>query len=153
MTGKRGTKTGQKYYSDFERAAGVLLLAVNQKDYKKTADMLGVSDTTIRNWEKESLTKKLEIPIMLELAIRKLLENMPDKWNGNAWAVAFGIMMDKWLLVNGQPTSRSESLFSSVENLPEEEKDAVIREAENIIRNAIAAKPNSGGDPDKDSQA
>lgn len=138
MTGKRGTKTGQKYYNDFERAAGVLLLGINQKDYKKTADMLEVSEQTIRNWEKESLTKKIEIPIMLEMAIRKLLENMPEKWNGNSWAVAFGILMDKWLLVHGQPTERTENLVSGVNDLPTDERDAVIREAESIIQRAVS---------------
>lgn len=140
MTGSRGTKTGTKYYSDFERAAGVLLLATNKQNYTLTADMLGVSEQTIRNWEKESLSKNVAIPVMLEMAIKKLLEMMPDKWSGNSWAVAFGIMMDKWLLVNGQPTQRTETLFSELDNLPEEEKNNVVREAERIITDAISRR-------------
>lgn len=141
MTGTRGTKTGQKYYSDFDRAAGVLLLATNKNDYAKTAQMLDVSEQTIRNWEKESLTKNVAIPVMLEMAIKKLLEMMPDKWTGNSWAVAFGIMMDKWLLVNGQPTARTEqtTLISDLDNLSDKEKDNVLAEAERIIREAISS--------------
>lgn len=144
MTGTRGTKTGQTYHSDFERAAGVLLLATNKQNYVLTAEQLGVSEQTIRNWEKESLSKNVAIPVMLEMAIKKLLEMMPDKWSGNSWAVAFGIMMDKWLLVNGQPTQRTESILNNIEELPQEQKDAVLSEADRIIREAISRR-NSGG--------
>ena len=143
MTGTRGTKTGQTYHSDYERAAGVLLLATNKQDYAKTADMLNVSEQTIRNWEKESLSKNVAIPVMLEMAIKKLLEMMPDKWTGNSWAVAFGIMMDKWLLVNGQPTQRTETMFGDLDNLPEDEKDNIVREAERIISAAVSRSPNN----------
>lgn len=136
--GKRGAKRGTKYHSDYEKAAGVLLLSINQNDYAKTAEMLGVTSVTIHNWEKETLSKKLAIPQMIEIAIHKLLENMPTTWTGNSWAVAFGIMMDKWLLVNGQPTERKESILANVDELPEDKKDAVIAEAERIIAEATS---------------
>src|SRR3990172_5333460 len=99
MTGKRGSKTGQKYHSDFERAAGVMLLAANNNNYETTAKQLNVTPETIHNWEKESLSKKEAIPVMLENALRKLLEMMPTTWSGNTWSIALGILMDKWLLV------------------------------------------------------
>lgn len=138
MTGKRGTKTGATYHSDFERAAGIILLGVNKQNYEKTAEMLGVSEQTIRNWEKESLTKNLAIPMMLEMTIKKLLEMMPTTWSGNSWAVAFGILMDKWLLVNGQPTQRTETFIGDLDNLSDREKEDVLREAERIINDAIS---------------
>ena len=140
MTGSRGTKTGQTYHNDFERAAGVLLLATNNQNYKLTADQLGVSESTIRNWEKESLTRNIALPFMLEMTLKKLLEMMPDIWTGNSWAVAFGILMDKWLLVNGQPTQRTESIFGEIDNLPQEEKDSIVREAERIISTAVSRR-------------
>lgn len=143
MTGKRGTKTGQKYFNDYERAAGVMLLSMNKNNYELTAEQIGVSEQTIRNWEKESLTKNIAIPVMLETAIKKLLEMMPDKWTGNTWAVAFGIMMDKWLLVNGQPTQRTETFSGSLENLDERQKENVLAEAERIIRQAAGGGPDS----------
>src|SRR5574339_706823 len=141
--GKRGTKLGQKYASDFDKAASVMLLAKNKQNYALTADMLGVSEQTIRNWEKESLTKNEAIPVILENTIKKLLEMMPTKWTGNTWAVAFGILMDKWLLVNGQPTQRTvtESIFTELENLDEEEQSGIIREAERIIKEAASRGP------------
>lgn len=152
MTGKkRGPKVGSTNHSDYEKAAGVLLLATNKQDYKKTAEMLNVTEQTIRDWEKLNLTKNLAIPVMLEMAIKKLLEMMPDKWNGNSWAVALGILMDKWLLVHGQPTQRTASLLENVNDLSEEDKDEVLREAENIIRDAVSKKTGGGSDS-KDSQ-
>lgn len=146
---KRGPKIGSTNHSDFEKAAGILLLSVNKNDYAKTAEMLGVSEQTIRDWEKLNLTKNLAIPVMLEIAIKKLLEMMPTTWTGNTWAVAFGILMDKWLLVNGQPTQRTESILSNIDELPQEQKDAVLAEAEAIIREAIAKKSSSGPDSSK----
>lgn len=140
--GKRGTKVGQKYHSDFDRAAGVMLLARNKMDYQLTAEMVGVSVETIRNWEKESFAKNEAIPVMLENAIKKLLEMMPTKWTGNTWAIAFGILMDKWLLVNGQPTQRTESTLVNLDELPEDQKDDVIAEAERIIAEGISRGTN-----------
>lgn len=143
---KRGPKVGSTNHSDFEKAAGIMLLSVNKNDYAKTAEMLGVSEQTVRDWEKLNLTKNLAIPVMLEIAIKKLLEMMPTTWNGNSWAVAFGILMDKWLLVNGQPTERTENLVSGVNELPTDERDAVIREAESIIQRAISRGSSSSMD-------
>lgn len=145
MPTKPGPKRGTKYHNEFEQAAGLILLAQNGNDYEATAKQIGVSIDTLLYWQKKSSDKKEALPILLEAAIKKMLDMMPDKWTGNSWAVAFGIMMDKWLLVNGQPTARTENttLISDLDNLTEKEKDDVLIEAERIIREAIGSSPDN----------
>lgn len=135
----------KKYHSEYEQAAGLILLATNQNDYEMTASQLGVSVDTLLYWQKKSSDKKAALPVLLEEAIKKMLDMMPDKWTGNAWAVAFGIMMDKWLLVNGQPTQRTESttILSDIDNLSDNEKEDILAEAERIIRTATSRGPNN----------
>jgi len=135
----------EKHHDEFERMAGVILLAKNGNDATKTAEQLGIHESTLFRWVAESESKKEAIPILLENAIRKLLEMMPDKWTGNTWAVAFGILMDKWLLVNGQPTQRTENttMISELDNLSDKEKDSVLAEAERIIREAVSGRPDN----------
>jgi hypothetical protein len=140
---KSGPVKGTKQHSEYEQAAGLILLATNGNDYEATAKQLGIHVDTLYKWQKNSSSKKEALPILLEEAIKKMLEMMPDKWTGNSWAIAFGIMMDKWLLVNGQPTARTETMFSEIDNLSETEKESVLAEAERIIRQANSGGPNS----------
>lgn len=140
---KVGTK--EKHHDEFERMAGVILLAKNGNNAAKTAEQLGINESTLYRWVAESESKKETIPILLETAIRKILQMMPDKWTGNTWAIAFGILMDKWLLVNGQPTARTENttVISDLDQMNEKEKDAILAEAERIIQQAIGSGTNS----------
>ena len=137
---KPGPKVGMKYHSEYEQAAGLILLATNQNDYEATASQLGVSVDTLLYWQKKSSDKKEALPILLEQAIKRMLEMMPDKWTGNSWAIAFGIMMDKWLLVNGQPTARTENILTDIDSMSEKEKDAVLTEASRIIQEAVSGR-------------
>lgn len=126
----------KKYHNEFEQAAGLILLAKNGNDYEATAKQLNVHVDTIYKWQKTSSSKKEALPILLEEAIKRMLELMPEKWTGNSWAIAFGIMMDKWLLINGQPTQRTENILTDLENLSEAEKDNILAEANRIIATA-----------------
>jgi hypothetical protein len=131
-------------YSETFITETIVRLAVNRFDYDKTAEQMGVTARTIRNWEKNF--PKKGVPELLERAIERLLMVIPSDMKGNDWAVALGILMDKWLLVNGQATQRTENLIGSINDLPEEEKSAIIREAENIIASAVSKRSGGGND-------
>jgi transposase-like protein len=135
----------EKHHSEFEKAAGIILLARNSGNIEETAKQLNIDKSTLHRWIAESETKKEALPILLEQAIKKMLDMMPDKWTGNSWAIAFGIMMDKWLLVNGQPTARTEqtTVISDLDQMNDKEKDAILTEAERIIREAISGRPDN----------
>jgi len=123
-------------YSDLEQAEAMIRLAVNKGDYDKTAVDTGVSRSTLLRWSK--MTPKKGVSELLERAIERLLMVIPDKMNGDQWAIALGILLDKWLLVQGQATSRTE-LMRVLRVESEDELSAVIREAERILTESSGA--------------
>lgn len=133
-------------YSDAETTEAMIRLAVNKYNYKLTAEQTGIDEKTLRRWDK--IATKKTVPELLERAIERLLMVIPADMKGSDWAVSFGILMDKWLLMNGQATSRTENLIGNIDNLPEKEKDAVIREAERIIAEAVGKRTGGGNDTD-----
>jgi len=133
-----------KKYSDALVSEALVLLAVNKYDYEKTSETLGVSDRTLRRWDKDAIKKG--IPELLGRAIERMLMHIPTNWKGNDWAIALGILMDKWLLLQGEPTSRAESVFKTIEGMTNSERDAVIVEAERILAGAIGG----GSTPSED---
>ena len=135
---KRGVKIGTKYHDDFTKAAAMIFLGTVGNNYELTAQQFGVTPETIHNWEKVSLAKKEALPELIESTLRKLIEMMPKEWTGNTWAIAFGILMDKWLLVHNMPTERKESLFADLtEQLEPNTRENVINYAEDIIKDAM----------------
>ena len=107
---------GYKNYSDHEKAEAIIRLAVNKYDYKKTAEQSNISERTLRRWDKVAIKKG--VPDLLERAIQRL-----------------GILMDKWLLLQGEPTERTENLLKTFGALTDDERQAVIHEAQEIIGN------------------
>lgn len=118
-------------YSDSFVTEAIIRLAANKYDYNKTAEQVGVPARTIRNWEK-SFPKK-GVPELLDRAIERMLMVIPDKWHGQDWAIALGILIDKWLLIQGEPTERTENLVKHFEGLTNEEREAVIDRAREIL--------------------
>jgi len=133
-----------KKYSDALVSEALVLLAVNKYDYEKTSETLGVSDRTLRRWDKDAIKKGIHE--LLGRAIERMLMHIPTNWKGNDWAIALGILMDKWLLLQGEPTSRAESVFKTIEGMTNSERDAVIVEAERILAGAIGG----GSTPSED---
>lgn len=117
-------------YSDAEVTEAMIRLAVNKYDYDKTAEQVGVSAKTLQRWDKN--VSKKGVPELLERAIERLLMVIPEKMDANQWAIALGILIDKWLLLQGQATSRTE-LMRVLRIESEDELSAVIREAERIL--------------------
>src|SRR5512138_1877724 len=99
---------GYRDYSETEVAEALIKLAVNKYDYKKTAQATGISVRTLRRWDK--LAPKKGVPDLLERAIERLLMVIPSDFNGSNWAITLGILLDKWLLMSGKPTSRAENI-------------------------------------------
>lgn len=128
-------------YTDAQRSAAMITLALNKFDYEKTEIELGIDRKVLQRWDKE-LPKRM-IPEMLEEAIGKLFDRMPAKFTEKAWGITLGILLDKYLLVNNQPNSRLETTINTVINASEEEKAAIIAEAERIL----ASRNFSGSDP------
>lgn len=126
-------------YSDAQVTEALIKLAINKYDYDKTAEDTGISARTLKRWDNNA-TKK-GIPQLLERAIERMLMNIPADWKGNDWAIALGILMDKWLLVQGKATSRTESsVMTMLQNIPDSELNELIREFEAAASQAPAAQ-------------
>ena len=126
-----------KKYSDMFVQEAMIKLAINKYNYDKTAEDLGeVTPRTLRNWEKDFVKKG--IPELLERSIERMLMVIPQDMKARDWAISLGILMDKWLLAQGMATSRTENLFQSLNDMPDEELNELVRQFEEhaITRNA-----------------
>lgn len=135
-----------KTYSEAQEAEALIVLAVNKYDLDKTAKETGVSASTLKRWAKHG-TKK-GVGDLLERAIERMLMHIPTDWRGNDWAIALGILMDKWLLMQGEATTRTETLVRDMQNLSPEQKSAVIAEADAILARAREGSRLHQGDAD-----
>lgn len=123
-------------YSDAEITEAMIRLAINKYDYELTSSQLGISDRTLRRWD-NSATKK-GVPQLLERAIERMLMVIPEKWTGHDWAISLGILLDKYQLLRGEPTERTENIFTQLQKLPESELDELIDQFEQA---AISGRP------------
>lgn len=126
-----------KQYSEAEQTESIIRLATNRYDYKTTSEQLGISIPTLRRWNK--VVPKKTVPELLDRAISRMLMVIPDKWDGNSWAIALGILMDKWLLLQGKATSRVANLVEGLEKLDDAELDQLVSEFQ-AAANAEPAK-------------
>ena len=127
-------------YSDAEVTEAMILLAVNKYDWDKTAEQFGVSTKTLRLWNKNFQEKS--VPELLNRAIQRMLMVIPSTMTGKDWGITMGILMDKWLIMQGQPTSRVENLVSALENMSNEDLKELEQE---FIKHASV----EGSDADK----
>jgi len=126
-----------KQYSDAFRSEAMIRLMVNKYDYELTAQQLGIAKKSLYNWEKDYTKKDIpDVPAMLERAIMRMLAHIPEKWNGNDWGIALGILLDKWLLVQGKANQRIENLIGVLGQLPDDELDELTRQFENAASRA-----------------
>ena len=124
-------------YSDAERTAALLALAANGNDVKTTAKQVKVDPRTLYKWQQQRAAKK-HIPEMIETAIGVLLERIP-KLSGRDWGITLGILIDKWLLMQGAPTSRAENIVKGLNDLPAGQRSAVLNAAERILAGAVSS--------------
>ncbi len=118
-------------YSDGEVAEALIRLSINKYDFDLTAEQSGISKSALKRWARKS--PKKGVADLLDRAIQRMLMVIPKNMNTKDWAIALGILMDKWLLIQGEPTERSESLLRTMSELTKEEKDAVVERARAVI--------------------
>lgn len=136
-------------YSDAFVTEALIRLAINKYDYAKTAEQLQIPERTLRRWENDENVLKKSVPDLLDRAIERMLMVIPDKWNGHDWAVSLGILLDKYLLLQGEPTNRTENLIRGLKDVSQDDRDAVIKEAERILAKAASGGVDSG-EPETD---
>lgn len=130
-------------YSDTFKQEALICLALNKYNYAKAADSVGVPIRTLRRWDKD--VAKNSVPELLERAIEHLLASIPTL-RGQDWAIALGILMDKWLLLQGMPTQRTEGIWKRIEQMNDTELDDVLAEAERILAVPVPAGGGGNGD-------
>jgi len=133
-----------KNYSDAFKTEAMVRLAINRFDYEKTAEQTGVTERSLRNWEKDF--PKKGVPELLERAIERMLMVIPENWTGHDWAVSLGILIDKLQLIHGEPTERTENIFTAIQSLPDDELDDIIRQFEQAAngRSVVTGKNGKG---------
>ena len=125
-------------YSDLKRAEVITRLAANGHDYQKTAAETGVGRSTLQRWAKTCPRngQKKGVSELLEAAIEHLLSTIPQDLNGKEWAIAVGILFDKWLIMQGLPTARVEQILQQLGGMGDLDVNSVLAEAEAILREA-----------------
>ena len=128
-------------YSDAEKAEALIRLAINKYNFEKTSKDLGITKMTLRRWNKN--VPKKGVADLLERAIERLLMSIPEKMGGQQWSIAIGILMDKWLLTQGKPTSRVDQTVRTL-GLSQDELNDVLAEANRILEEAAGSGDTQG---------
>ena len=118
-------------YSDGTKVAALTRLASTGYDFSQVANETGVSETTLRRWINGENGAKKDVAELLENALSFLLSHVPKHMDGRSWGVAVGILIDKWLLMGGQPTARTEII--NIDERTRNELADVLREADRIL--------------------
>lgn len=103
---------GRKGYTEAEIADTLVKLAVNKGNLKKTSAETGVSTMTIYRWQKNQVPAagSESVAVMVESVVKHLLSNIPDKMSGHDWAITLGILLDKYMIMQGGVNSRTENI-------------------------------------------
>lgn len=121
-------------YGDIEKAEALIKLAQNRYDLDRTARETGISRSSLKRWLKNE--PKKSVFELLERAIQQLLMSIPTTMTGQEWAIALGILLDKWLLAQGEPTSRAETIERRIGDLSDDEYDQLLSQARSILDEA-----------------
>jgi hypothetical protein len=127
---------------------------------REVSARLGLHDITLLRWARRAQNpapdnlvndKKLEVSEIVEFMFRGFAsEILARVSNGDlideqtsTLLTGFGIGFDKMQLLAGKPTSRVATVQEELAETPEDERDAVIAEAEAIIRAGTMGGPRS----------
>lgn len=122
----------------------MIALALNRYSFDKTAKATGISKSTLKRWAK--LEPKKEVSGLLDRAIEQLLMNIPKAMTGQEWAIALGILLDKYLIMRGEPIMRTESTHRQISSLTDDEFDNVLEEASRILHERTGSSLPPGDD-------
>ena len=132
-------RRGRKGYPAEKRAQTLATLAVNGGDAVKTARKEKVGLRTVYRWQQQGpdYLKDKHVSELLEGVVKGLLVNSPDPSEANLkdWGIALGILLDKWMILGGNPTKRVEnvSIDGRVIQLSDREYNEALIQAQRIL--------------------
>ncbi len=122
----------RRRYSKLQKAEAVGLSVV--KGTRPAAEQLGVPESSLRYWREEPEFARLraetredvaaDVYAVFQKGVRRIEELLPTTEDMAKVAVATGILYDKFALMSGQATMRTENLALS-ERMNDHEKDAL----------------------------
>ena len=136
----RMARAGRKGYPAEKRAKTLTTLAVTKNDAKRTAEIEGIGVRTVYRWQAQGpdYLKDKQVSELLEGVVKGLLGNAPDPAEANMkdWGIALGILLDKWMILGGNPTKRVENVTieGRVLNLTDDQYRYALEEAEKILQ-------------------
>ena len=77
----------------------------------------------------------------IEFELEKILgsmEKVREKADYKTLAIAFGILTDKYQLIRGAPTSRTERVYKDLEQASNDDLDRIIQKAEEMAEEAFS---------------
>ncbi len=148
----------KKHYTDDEVAVALAFLkASGYPDAKgamaKTARHTGVPRNTLRRWVRGEMhpvgievvaRKTIDLTVAINNELAEIFGEMDAAREGASYkdlAVAAGIFIEKKQLIEGKPTERVATIQEELAETPEDERAAVIAEAQQIIRDSFVGSP------------
>lgn len=149
-----------KHYTDDEQAVALAYLKAagypdRRGSLKEAARHTGISENQLRRWFRGEnsppstnlVTEKvfdLTTAINEELAhIFNAMGNVREDASYKDLGTVAAIFTDKLQLLTGKPTARIATVAEELAETPEDERDAVIAEAQQIIRDSAMGNPGS----------
>ena len=161
MTSRKG-KSQPTYSPTFKATAVAKLYAEGYPEkpgaLRATAKELGVTHPTLSRWasggksapDAELIKQSVfAMQTTIEYELEKILtsmENVRAKADYKTLAIAFGILVDKYQLIRGAPTSRSSRMVEDLADRSTDDLQRIIEEAEAMAEEAL------GGADDRSSE-
>jgi hypothetical protein len=150
---------GKQYTDDDVATALAFLEASGYPDKKGALEMASrhtrVPTRTLRRWyigqmhpisDNTVARKKVDLAEALDNELAEIFAARTDARDEASYkdlATAAGIFIDKKQLLTGKPTQRISTVQEELAETPEDERDAVIAEAEAIIRSGFVGSSGS----------
>ena len=134
--------TALSKYPDRVKAEALILMALNNYNSHVVSEIMNIPASTIRRWNRtlaEDITR-IPVQVMIDRTINHLLGHIPQNLSGRDWVEAVSVLMDKWLLMNGLPTNRTQLLGKGFFGLDDNELALVLTDAQSII-SGVARDP------------
>ena len=133
-------------FTNEEKQEALFLLSMMKYDYGKASDILEVPVSLLQEWVR---TIDLRRPILLHLetTLEAMLRSVPENWAGADWAKALELLLDKYIVMVGGPTSITEVRSTESSTLNEKELDDILETARMILEGRALIMPQ--GDKDE----
>ena len=127
---RKGTSRRQRNYSDKEKAAALVVLDFCNGNLSKASKQLGIPLTTLKEWNDGRVPlgvtetrneKKADLADSLEQLAFDLIDKVKD--SEKAGGVDLGIVIDKMLLLRGEPNAISKDVTHAS---PERRRERIL---------------------------